>query len=210
MSSSGPYTLIQWGDDPLRHHFIDHEGRMAFTVKEVDRNPNIIIRVARETAWSQHYPSVLGPDNAYLYLGPESTMGYVIYGNNPTNLAMHYFLRPGKQPQTISRYFRCQNGKDYKWKVTSHRMEVRAHSSAAVSFVFASVDYFPSSALAMADAPHFTLQCFDGRTSIAVWEVSPPREEYFAKLTITQKGMAIVTEVMTSLIINRMCQALGW
>jgi hypothetical protein len=62
----------------------------------------------------------------------------------------------------------------------------------------------------MADAPHFTLQCFDGRTSIAVWEVSPPREEYFAKLTITQKGMAIVTEVMTSLIINRMCQALGW
>jgi hypothetical protein len=32
MSSSGPYTLIQWGDDPLRHHFIDHEGRMAFTV----------------------------------------------------------------------------------------------------------------------------------------------------------------------------------
>ncbi|KAF9476720.1 hypothetical protein BDN70DRAFT_153736 [Pholiota conissans] len=175
MSSNGPYTLIQWGDDPLRHHYIDHEGRMAFTVKEVDRNPNILIRVARETAWSQHYPSVLGPDNAYLYLGPESTMGYVIYGNNPTNFPMHYFLRPGKQPQSTSRYFRCQNGKDYKWKVTTHRME-----------------------------------CFDGRTSIAVWDVSHPSEEYFAKLVITQKGMGIVTEILTSLIVNRMCLALGW
>lgn len=25
-------TLIQWGDDPLRHHYIDADGRMACTV----------------------------------------------------------------------------------------------------------------------------------------------------------------------------------
>lgn len=56
----------------------------------------------------------------------------------------------------------------------------------------------------------FILQCFDGRTSIAVWEVSPPREEYFAKLMITEKGMGIVTEILTSLIVNRMCLAFGW
>lgn len=97
--------------------------------------------MGRETAWAQLHPNVLGPDNAYLYLGPESTTGFVIYGNNPSNLPMHYFLRPGKQPNSMcvclvhiphpaltrrsSRYFRCQNGRDYKWKVSSHKMEVR-------------------------------------------------------------------------------------
>ena len=29
---SNVYALRQYGDDPLRHHFIDHEGRAAFTV----------------------------------------------------------------------------------------------------------------------------------------------------------------------------------
>ncbi|KJA29552.1 hypothetical protein HYPSUDRAFT_31464 [Hypholoma sublateritium FD-334 SS-4] len=168
-------TLIQWGDDPLRHHYIDAAGRMACTVKEVDRNPNPIIRVGRETAWAQLHPNVLGPDNAYLYLGPESTAGFVIYGNNPVNLPMHYFLRPGKQPNSISRYFRCQNGRDYKWKVSSHKME-----------------------------------CYDGRTLLATWEVSPPREEYFARLVVRERGMSIITEILTSLIINRMSMALGW
>jgi len=92
----------------------------------------------------------MGPDNAYLYLGPESSSGYVVYGGNRTHIPMNFFLRPGKREGSLcvlqclesiatqnftvlnsffipnrSRYFRCQNGKDYKWKIGSHRMEVR-------------------------------------------------------------------------------------
>jgi len=32
LSMSNVYALRQYGDDPLKHHFIDHEGRAAFTV----------------------------------------------------------------------------------------------------------------------------------------------------------------------------------
>jgi hypothetical protein len=170
-------------------------------------------------------------------------MGYVIYGNNPTNLAMHYFLRPGKQPQTmyvplplcLSSLFsisaRCPtitSTQSYLFHVLDPgilgvRM-ARTTSGRSLHIAWRFVHIFRHCLFCLRlcrlfPLPPpllwltlliFTLQCFDGRTSIAVWEVSPPREEYFAKLTITQKGMAIVTEVMTSLIINRMCQALGW
>lgn len=40
--------------------------------------------------------------------------------------------------------------------------------------------------------------------------MSPPREEYFARLVVRERGMSIITEILTSLIINRMSMALGW
>ncbi|KAF8967461.1 hypothetical protein BDZ97DRAFT_1903351 [Flammula alnicola] len=146
-----PYTLIQWGDDPLRHHYVDNEGRPAFTI-----NPNPVIRVTREAAWSQQHPSIMGPDNSYLYLGPESTPGYVVYGGNTTHISMTFFLRPGKREGSLSRYFRCQNGKDYKWRL-----------------------------------------CVDD-------------QEHYARLIIKQSAMSLITEIVTSLILNRMAIALGW
>jgi len=173
---SNVYALRQYGDDPLKHHFIDHEGRAAFTIGEIDRNPNPLIRITREAAWSQQHPNIMGPDNAYLYLGPQSSSGYVVYGGNRTHIAMNFFLRPGKREGSLSRYFRCQNGRDYKWKIGSHRME-----------------------------------CLDGRTTLATWEVSSPDQEYYAILTIKNNaGMALVTEILTSLTLNRMALAFGW
>ncbi|KDR84250.1 hypothetical protein GALMADRAFT_220039 [Galerina marginata CBS 339.88] len=174
-SSSGPYALLQYGDDPLSHRFIDHEGRAAFTIVIVSRSPNPVIRLTREPAWSQQHPSIMGPDNSYFYLGPESTSGYIVYGNNRTNIPMNFFLRPGKREGSLSRYFRCQNGKDYKWRIGSHRME-----------------------------------CLDGRTTLATWEVSPPDQEYYARLIIKPNAMSLVTEIVTTLILNRMALALGW
>ena len=53
-------------------------------------------------------------------------------------------------------------------------------------------------------------QCVDGRTTLAVWEVSHPDDEFHAKLTIRPAGIPIMTEIVTTLVLNRMAQALQW
>ncbi|KAF4619583.1 hypothetical protein D9613_004771 [Agrocybe pediades] len=169
-SSNGVYALIQYGDDPFRHRFVDHESRPAFTIEEVDRTPNVILRLTRELEWSQQHPSIMGPDNSYFYMGPENAPGYVVYGNGRINIGMPFFLRKGKRPEGL-----CQNGRDYKWKIGSHRME-----------------------------------CMDGRNLLAVWEVSTPDKEYYAKLIIQPRAMPLITEIVTALIVNRIALALGW
>jgi len=172
---SNTYALLQYDGDPLSHRFIDHEGRLAFTIQEVSRSPNPVIRLIREAAWSQQHRTIMGPDNSYFYLGPESTAGYIAYGNNLTHIPMTFFLRRGRREGSLSRYFRAQSGRDYKWRVGSHRME-----------------------------------CLDGRTTLATWEVSAPHEEFYARLIIRPNAMPLITEVVTTLVLNRMALALGW
>ncbi|PPQ94800.1 hypothetical protein CVT25_007437 [Psilocybe cyanescens] len=172
---SGPFVLYQYGDDPLSHRFIDTENRLAFTMSVscrtcVARNPNPVIRLTREAAWSQQHPSVMGPDNSFFYLGPESSTGYIVYGGGRVHIPMNFFLRPGKRDGSL-----CQNGRDYKWKIGSHRME-----------------------------------CLDGRTILATWEVSSPEKDYHATLVIKPNAMSLITEITTTLILNRMALALGW
>jgi hypothetical protein len=53
-------------------------------------------------------------------------------------------------------------------------------------------------------------QLADGRSTLAVWELSAPTDEFDARLTIKHTGLAIVTEIMTTLTINRMSESLGW
>jgi hypothetical protein len=43
-----------------------------------------------------------------------------------------------------------------------------------------------------------------------VWEVSPPDEENFGRLVLVHASLSMVTEILTSLTLNRMAQALGW
>jgi len=31
-SSNGTWTLFQYGDDPLKHRYVDHESKLAFTM----------------------------------------------------------------------------------------------------------------------------------------------------------------------------------
>jgi hypothetical protein len=57
----------------------------------------------------------------------------------------------------------------------------------------------------------FLHQCMDGRSTLAVWELnSHPRDEFYARLTIKASGLALVTEILTTLILNRMSQWLSW
>jgi len=166
------YVLLQFGTDPFNNKFEDLESRPAFTVKEVERNPNIVVRITREPEWSQQHPGIMGPNKSFLYFGPDHSLGYLVYGNSPTQ-PMSNSVRQKREGST-SRYFTAQNGRDYKWKISPTRME-----------------------------------CIEGRsTTIAVWERSHPRDEYHARLTIRPTGLAVVTEILTTLTLNHISQLL--
>ncbi|KAJ7153946.1 hypothetical protein C8R43DRAFT_1001553 [Mycena crocata] len=203
---AGTYVLLQYGADAFNARFQDLEGRPAFTVSPASHNPNLIVKLSREAAWSQHHPGTMGPDAAYFYFGPSvpspssvygpgtptPSPGYIMYGNNRNSIPMSYMRRQNREGSP-SRYFTAQSGRDYKWKITPQRMELT-----------------------------------DGRTTLAVWEATPSfssayassygnavtpnpgGEEYAARLTIRHAGLALVTEIMATLTMNRMGEALGW
>ena len=50
----------------------------------------------------------------------------------------------------------------------------------------------------------------DGRSTLAVWEHSLPDDEFHARLTIKAAGLMFITEILTTLTLNRMAQALNW
>ncbi|KZP21612.1 hypothetical protein FIBSPDRAFT_740381 [Athelia psychrophila] len=54
------------------------------------------------------------------------------------------------------------------------------------------------------------MECVSGRTTVALWEHSDPEDEFHARLTIRPAGLPIVTEIVTTLTLNRMAQALSW
>ncbi|KAF8638097.1 hypothetical protein AX17_002458 [Amanita inopinata Kibby_2008] len=169
------YVLLQYGSNPFNMQMKDQEGRLACTVEEVGRDPNPIIRLRREAEWAQQHPTIMGPDTAFYYLGPENRPGYVIYGSNKTNIKMSQLFRQNREGSK-SRYFTTLSGKDYKWRKPEGRME-----------------------------------CVDGRsTKLATWELSKPEEDHSAKLTIKANAMPIVTEILTTLVLNLMAQTIGW
>jgi hypothetical protein len=53
-------------------------------------------------------------------------------------------------------------------------------------------------------------QCTDGRNVLAMWELSPPGEDFYAQLTVKHHALPIVTEILTTLSLNRMAQHLHW
>ncbi|KAK0443926.1 uncharacterized protein EV420DRAFT_1484810 [Desarmillaria tabescens] len=54
------------------------------------------------------------------------------------------------------------------------------------------------------------MECMDGRTLLASWDLSSPEDDFHARLTIKPSGLHIVTEIVTTLILNRMAQDLNW
>ncbi|KAJ7672912.1 hypothetical protein B0H17DRAFT_1183272 [Mycena rosella] len=281
------YVLLQYGADALNARFRDLEGRAAFTVSPASHNPNLIVKLSREAVWSQHHPGTMGPDAAYFYFGPSvasyasvygagtptPSPGYIMYGNNRHSIPMGYMRRQNREG-SLSRYFTAQSGKEYKWKITPHRMEVCVFLSNAVSKASLLIAWpWPRDALSTCACSGSTIeglvviapciackntgargrprrvllrrytpsdsdsnahseiaavpvsvprvqpdlhprltppQLAEGRTILAVWELSAPTDEHDARLIIKHAGLAIVTEIMTTLTINRMSQALGW
>ncbi|KAF8138830.1 hypothetical protein EV363DRAFT_1522831 [Boletus edulis] len=166
------YVLLQFGDDSFSHRFEDLESRPAFTVYAHEL-PTIVVQVAREPEWSQQHPDIMGPNNAYLYFGPNKSRGFLVYGNGK-EVPMAHQIRQKKDSST-SRYFTTQHGKELKWKIFPQKME-----------------------------------CVDGRTTVATWELSQPEDVFNARLTIRHAGLCVVTEILTTLTLNRMAMALNW
>ncbi|KAJ7186171.1 hypothetical protein C8R46DRAFT_882298 [Mycena filopes] len=221
---SDTYVLLQYGADAFNARFQDLEGRDAFVVY-ASHNPNLIVKLSRDPAWSQHHPGTMGPDAAYFYFGPSRpsysssyaspsnsystsssggnygvptpTPGFVVYGNNRHSIPMGALRRRSREGSQ-SRYFTAQSGREYKWRISPQRMEVTGRRFPLC--IYASSSPRAPSAPSLAD----------GRTTLAIWELSAPGDAFDARVEIKHAGLAIVTEIMATLSVNRMGGALGW
>jgi len=54
------------------------------------------------------------------------------------------------------------------------------------------------------------MECVDGWTTLAIYEVSHHEAEYHGKITLRSGALALATEIMTSLVLNKMAGDLGW
>ncbi|TFK69414.1 hypothetical protein BDN72DRAFT_614355 [Pluteus cervinus] len=55
------------------------------------------------------------------------------------------------------------------------------------------------------------MECVDGHgRPLARWELSDPEADYHAQITIKPAGLTIITEILTTLVLNRMAQVLQW
>ncbi|KAJ3982680.1 hypothetical protein F5890DRAFT_1580541 [Lentinula detonsa] len=220
---SASYVILQFGTDPFNNRYEDSEGRLAFSLYLASQSPNLVIRLARHIPWAQQYPNVMGPENAYFYFGPEMSPGYIVYGNNQISLPMSHMSRQQREGST-SRYFTAQSGRHYKWRITPHRMEVLCmiltDPFLSLSCPLHFLPIFPSSLRHIISRPLpnvssllslSTSQCMDGRTCIALWEALPSTDfDYDARVTLRPSALMLITEIMTTLILNRMYLALNW
>ncbi|PCH40747.1 hypothetical protein WOLCODRAFT_88793 [Wolfiporia cocos MD-104 SS10] len=55
------------------------------------------------------------------------------------------------------------------------------------------------------------LECIDSKGgTVALWETSQLRDEFHARLTVKQSALAIITELVTTLTLNRIALSLNW
>jgi hypothetical protein len=91
-----------------------------------------------------------------------------------------------------SQYFTSRSGRLLKWKrLANNKLEVR----------------FPFPDMS---APNFVLQCVDGKEVLATYETGQLSGHYSAMLTIRQAGLAVVTEILTTLMLSQMATVLQW
>jgi hypothetical protein len=53
-------------------------------------------------------------------------------------------------------------------------------------------------------------QCVDGKEVLATYEAAQLSSDYSAMLTIRQAGLAVVTEILTTLMLSQMATMLQW
>uniref|UniRef100_A0A0W0FLR4 Uncharacterized protein n=1 Tax=Moniliophthora roreri TaxID=221103 RepID=A0A0W0FLR4_MONRR len=59
-------------------------------------------------------------------------------------------------------------------------------------------------------SPH-RMECIDGRTCLAAWELLPfPESEFQARVTLSPAALGFITEIMTTLVLNRMYLWSNW
>jgi hypothetical protein len=66
---------------------------------KIEGNPNLLVKLTRESQWAELYPEIMGPTASFLYFGPSQTPGYIVYGNGPS-IHMTYSMRQKKDSST--------------------------------------------------------------------------------------------------------------
>jgi hypothetical protein len=54
------------------------------------------------------------------------------------------------------------------------------------------------------------MQCIDGKQVLAIYETGHASRDYSALLTIHHAGLAVVTEILTTLMLSQMAIILQW
>jgi len=55
------------------------------------------------------------------------------------------------------------------------------------------------------------LECIDSRgNTVALWETSQLEDEFHARLTVKASALAVITELVTTLTLNRIAMILNW
>jgi hypothetical protein len=135
--SSKTYALLERGTCPLETTFVDEEGRPSFTMfvspsplssstypicSSSYRDPNLLIRVAREKEWSQQHASdVKGAASAFVYLDHVAQPVHIAFGNGERQPTAEW-MRPARKDENV-RAFTSQSigqfGGEYKWRARS-------------------------------------------------------------------------------------------
>ncbi|KAI0258592.1 hypothetical protein BC834DRAFT_926469 [Gloeopeniophorella convolvens] len=58
--------------------------------------------------------------------------------------------------------------------------------------------------------PNQMMECVDGKQVLAIYETGHASRDYTALLTIRQAGLAVVTEILTTLMLSQMATLLQW
>jgi len=58
--------------------------------------------------------------------------------------------------------------------------------------------------------PNHRMECIDGKDVLAVYEAGQTSHDYSALLTIRHAGLAVVTEILTTLMLSQMAIVLQW
>jgi hypothetical protein len=62
----------------------------------------MVVRLIREKEWAQQHPDIMGPSNAYLFLGYNDSPGHLAFGNNERKPMANWMKAKGTKYATAN------------------------------------------------------------------------------------------------------------
>ncbi|KAH8809472.1 hypothetical protein DL96DRAFT_1628246 [Flagelloscypha sp. PMI_526] len=156
-------------------------GADAFNTKFQDRDGQVAYTVREVSQTPNPKWQLKHPDQP---LGPEN--GYLYFG--PARTPGSVFYGSARDPVQMSECLR-----KHRESTTSRYFKTLAGKDIKWRFV------------------NHKMECVDGRTTLALWELSDPEADHHASLTIYgRSGLGMVTELVTMLTLNRIARDLEW
>ncbi|KAJ7913276.1 hypothetical protein B0H13DRAFT_1874091 [Mycena leptocephala] len=184
---SDTYVLLQYGADACNIWFQDLEGTTAFTVPGLPCPQPDSKAVARGCLVAAS-PGAMGPDAAFFYFGPSRSSHSSIYGEGTPTPTPGFIIYGNNRNSIPMGYLQRQNrkGSQSRYFTTQSGRDYKWK-------------IMPQ-----------RMELVNSRSTLAVWELSTPTDGFYARLTIRQAGLAIITELMATLTINLMSENFGW